>query len=88
VRSGNNLEINIWENGIMPGSRSSSTVNLVPPGLVSENAVDTSILENITNRVPQGLISCSLLLLFYINDVPKITDNDAKAVLLQMIPAL
>ena len=32
------------------------------------------------NGVPLGLILCSLLLI-YINDLPKITDNDAKVVL-------
>ena len=35
----------------------------------------------ITNWVPRGLIWSSLFLLVYFNNLPKITDNDAKVVL-------
>jgi len=38
-------------------------------------------MERVINCVPQVLILGSLLLLTYINDLPKITYNDAKVVL-------
>jgi len=38
-------------------------------------------MENVINDVPRDLILGSLFILIYFNDVPKITDNDAKVVL-------
>ena len=42
----------------------------------------------VINGVPWVLMSGILFLLIYLNDVSKITDNDAIVVLLQMILAL
>jgi hypothetical protein len=39
-----------------------------------------SSCKNVINGVLLGLIVCSLLLLVYFNDLPKITDNYAKVV--------
>jgi len=38
-------------------------------------------MEKVTNGVPQGLILVQSHFLIFINDLPKITDNDAKIVL-------
>ena len=37
--------------------------------------------KRLINGVPRGLNLCSLFLLIYFNDVPKITDNDANVVI-------
>jgi hypothetical protein len=47
------------------------------------NAYDSisSRWKKVTNAIPQGLILGLLLFVIYINDLSKITDNDAKVVL-------
>jgi hypothetical protein len=47
--------------------------------IISHDGV-SSRWKRVTNGVPWCLILGSLFCLIYINDVPKITDNDAKVV--------